>query len=288
MSSLLEEGDPLPYVVKNPEGKGKFLIVCDHASHNVPQKLNNLGLSEQDLQIHHMTWDVGTRKVAEYLSDILDSPTILANYSRLVIDLNRRTNHPTSISPYTDNESPVPGNLSLSPEDRLVRIKEIYTPYHQKIEAMREEFFSRDIIPAFISIHSFVPRFYKQIRPWEIGVLWRQDGRLPLPTIEYFKKQGFVVGDNEPYDARLLRGTTVDSHADSFGLPNILVEIRNDLIQTDEQCQAWAQRLGDCYKEITQDERIFSCYDGPQAVHDPDQENRYFEELNEKAKRGDL
>lgn len=282
---LLAEDEPLPYTVLNPDGKAKCLILCDHASNYVPKKLDNLGLSEEELQ-GHMAWDIGVGAISRQLSDILDAPAILANYSRLVIDLNRRLDHPTSIVTNSEGKA-IPVNAAMAEDDRNLRASEIYAPYHKKVEELVDGFLNRDIVPAIISIHSFTRTFYKQIRPWEIGVLWVQDPRLSVPTIKFFEEKGYTVGDNEPYDARILRGTTVNHHADARGLPNALIEVRNDLVATEEGQREWAALLGECYKSVLQDETIYSLYDGPQVDHDPEKEYRYFDELIEKAKKGD-
>jgi predicted N-formylglutamate amidohydrolase len=283
---LIQEDEPKPYTILNRNGKARCLLICDHASNRIPAKLGKLGLSDDDLQ-KHIAWDIGVGEVTRQLSDILDAPAILANYSRLVVDVNRRLDHPTAF--VTSNEGhPIPGNASMATEDKTLRIREIYGPYHDMINELIEERLADNIVPAIISIHSFTPVFYKQVRPWEIGVLWVQDARLPIPTINYFSDRGYIVGDNEPYDARILRGTTINHHADSRGLANVLIEIRNDLVAEKGQCSKWAQMLGECYSGVLKDEGLYSFYDGPQIHHDKEKEFHYFDELVEKAKRGEV
>ena len=51
-----------------------------------------------------------------------------------------------------------------------------------------------------------------------------------------------VVGDNEPYSGQL-RGDTMWRHGTARGLPHVLIEIRNDLIETPEGQAGWAARL---------------------------------------------
>ena len=47
--------------------------------------------------------------------------------------------------------------------------------------------------PALIAIHSFTPFFDQQARPWEIGVLWDTDPRIPLPLIRGLRNKGVIV-----------------------------------------------------------------------------------------------
>ena len=274
-----------PYKVLNPEGMAKCLLICDHASSRIPAKLENLGLDEADLA-RHTALDIGAAYVTERLSAILDAPAIIANYSRLVIDCNRRLDHPTAFLMADDVRS-IPRNVMMTEQDKALRIKEIYEPYHRELDRRVRDFMDRDVVPAVISIHSFSPVFYKQVRPWDLGFLWVQDPRLPLPAIEYFRQKGYTVGDNEPYDARVLRGTTVNIHADAHRLPNALVEIRNDLIDSENGGDVWAEMLGDCFKQLLRDEMIHRYYDGPDRPYDPEREQHYFEELIKKAKRGE-
>ncbi len=282
---LLGADEPGPYELLNPKGTAKCLLICDHASNRVPTKLDNLGLSDEALQMH-MAWDIGAGHIIRRLSEILDAPAILGTYSRLVIDLNRRLDHPTAFVTSSEGRS-IPGNVAMGDEDRALRIKELYEPFHAEIGRVLDDFAARDIVPAVISVHSFTKQFYKLTRPWEIGVLWTRDERMPVPVMSYFRQKGYNVGDNQPYDSRLLRGTTVDRHADGRRLPNVLIEMRNDLVAREQDCDKWAEMLGNCFKNLLQEEMIHRYYDGPDVPCDPEAERRYFEQLIKMAKRGE-
>lgn len=284
-SPLLGKDEPPPFSVMNADGKTPCILVCDHASNLVPQKLQRLGMSDDDLQQHYAV-DIGVKKITEVMSEALDAPAIFGNYSRLVVDLNRKVDHPTAFV-MTGEGKPVPGNIVMDDTDRAQRIEELYNPFHDKLSSMIDDYLAQGVVPAVIAIHSFTPVFYNQRRPWEIGVLWVQDDRIPRATIDHFAAQGYCVGDNEPYDARYLRGTTVNRHADARFLPNALVEVRNDLISTDNDAIDWANRLVECYNPILSDENLYTLYDGPVVEHDPEEERTYFERLVEKAKKGD-
>ncbi len=81
-------------------------------------------------------------------------------------------------------------------------------------------------------------------RPWQVGVLWNRDGRLATPLIRRLRTEpDLVVGDNEPYSARLGFGYTLERHGDGAGLANALVELRQDLVDTQHGAAAWAARL---------------------------------------------
>lgn len=278
--ALLTDADPPPFTILNAGGRARCLLICDHAGSAVPSRLGNLGLTEEDLG-RHWAVDVGARAVTEKLSAFLDAPALLGNISRAVVDLNRRVGHPTLFIESGEGTL-VPGNTALGEEARQARIAEIYDPYHAALEGLIDGFTG---VPAIVSIHSFTPVFYGAPRPWDIGFLWLQDRRLPERLIGWFRERGYAVGDNEPYDARVMQGTTLDRHADSRGLPNALVEIRNDHIDAPDKAESWARLLADALTNSLADETILSFYTGPKAVRDPAREDRYFDELVEEAKR---
>jgi predicted N-formylglutamate amidohydrolase len=68
------------------------------------------------------------------LADALDAMLIQQNYSRLVIDCNRPLDAATSILDISEH-TPIPGNVGLSQGARAARAREIFWPYHQRIEA---------------------------------------------------------------------------------------------------------------------------------------------------------
>jgi predicted N-formylglutamate amidohydrolase len=280
---LIGPDDPPPFVILNPGGQARCLLVCDHAGIAVPRKLGSLGLDADDYGLH-WTVDIGARDVTSALSALLNAPAIMANYSRIVVDLNRAPDHPTAFVESGEGK-PIPGNLNLDDRDRACRIDEIYNPYHAALGQLVDGFVQGGIVPVILSIHSFTPVFFKEKRPWEVGVMWAQDSRIPLAMIDFFRGKGFVVGDNEPYSAKLLSGTTMHRHADGRRLPNALIEIRNDLLRTPKDCEIWAGLLHEFMNKILADDSIHTLYDGPAVQYDPDIAKRYFDDLNKKARQ---
>ena len=69
-----------------------LVLICDHASNYLPDKMNSLGLSKETLY-SHIAWDPGSAYLTKIISKSLKSHAILASYSRLLVDLNRNENH---------------------------------------------------------------------------------------------------------------------------------------------------------------------------------------------------
>jgi len=107
------------------------LIVCDHASRQIPDAMKNLGMSDAELSTH-IGWDIGAGNVASGLGSLLGIPVVLASNSRLVVDCNRTLDDSTAF-PVTSDGVPVPGNTQLTASEREARANAFYWPYHHAI-----------------------------------------------------------------------------------------------------------------------------------------------------------
>jgi predicted N-formylglutamate amidohydrolase len=258
---LLAPDEPPAWQLINDEGAARALLVCDHASRRIPRRLRDLGLDRLALR-RHIACDIGAGEVTRRLSRMLDAPAILANYSRLVVDCNRRLSDPTAYLAVSDGEF-VPGNHDLTPDEKILRADTIFHPYHGAIRDRLARFRSQGTTPALIAIHSFTPIFDGTSRPWQIGVLWDTDPRIPVPLMEKLSRiPGLMVGDNEPYSGRAPADYTIDHHAEPAGLPHVSIEIRQDLISTPEGAERWSLILGRALDEILADDTLYSVLDG--------------------------
>jgi predicted N-formylglutamate amidohydrolase len=169
---------------------------------------------------------------------------VIANYSRLVVDLNRGEDSPECMRDISDH-APIPGNKNLSSGDKKLRIRHIFKPYHREIEKRLNAVLERDQVPLLLSIHSFTPVMDGYRRPWHIGVLWNREGRLGKKLVQQIRRNNpeLVVGENEPYSlkSRNLAKNTISTHAESQGLPYIILEFRQDLVNTKAKAEKWAK-----------------------------------------------
>lgn len=234
----MTEFRPYQHFDRGPEAD--IVVLCDHAANIVPPFVNNgdLGLPPADMA-RHIAYDIGAAGVTQQLAAILNASVLMTNFSRLVIDPNRGEDDPTLIMRLYDG-SVVPANRNLSQAERQERLDRCYRPYHQKIET--ELAARRD--PVVISMHSFTRQLRGRApRPWHIGVLYAHDTRLALPVMQQLTALGDIcLGDNEPYHGAIA-GDSMDRHALAHGRRHVLIELRNDLIETEEQQKTWAGRL---------------------------------------------
>jgi predicted N-formylglutamate amidohydrolase len=250
MPALLTASDPPPVELCHEAGKAPVLLTCDHASRRVPAALKLLGLPEVALS-QHIGWDIGAAAVTRLLAPMLDAPAVLAGYSRLVIDCNRRPDDPSSI-PLESDGIAIPGNAALDAAARRERRALLFEPYHAAIDRQLAHIGIGGRAPAVISMHSFTPQMQGFARPWHIGVLWDGEGRIAKPLLAALRAEldPATVGDNLPYSAREPVGFTQRHHGYERGLPHVAIELRQDLIADDRGAAEWAERLARLLKPI--------------------------------------
>jgi predicted N-formylglutamate amidohydrolase len=238
-NSLLAGDEPPAITVVNEGGRSPFLIVADHAGKTIPRRLQQLGLSAPDRE-RHIAWDIGIGAVCEWMGQALDAVVIRQNYSRLVIDCNRRPGSETSILDMSETTA-VPGNLNLSDDDKRLRVREIFHPYHDRIARELDRRRDARRPTALISMHSFTPVFKSVARPWHAGVLYQRDPRFAHVLLDLLALEpGLVIGDNEPYSITDASDYTIPIHGEQRGLHHVALEIRQDLIAEDAGQRWWA------------------------------------------------
>jgi predicted N-formylglutamate amidohydrolase len=241
-SLLLGAEDVPPVLEKNAAGRSPFLLTSDHYGRLLPKKLGDLGLPASELA-RHIAWDIGIAGVADALSDHLDAHLIAQRYSRLVIDCNRPPCVASSI-PVLSEATAIPGNEGLSQDHAAMRRREIFDPYHRRIDAVIDQR-GHDARPTvLVALHSFTPLYAGVARPWHIAALYHRDTTLPPLLLTALRAEGdLVVGDNEPYAVSDITDYTVPVHGEARGLINTGIEIRQDLIADQSGQQQWAGRL---------------------------------------------
>lgn len=253
--NLLAADEPAPFELYNADGKADVLLLCDHAHPFIPRALDDLGLPPEALE-RHIAYDIGILPVTRMLADALDAPTVLSHFSRLIVDPNRQLDDPT-LMPEVADGTVVPGNRDLTPDDVEARLATFFWPYHRAVTRQLEAMWQRGRAPVVISMHSFTPVMRGRERPWEIGILWDRDTRLPPTTLQAFRDRGYTVGDNEPYSARGQHGYSQHVHADRLGLANVLIELRQDLIDTRRGQAHWARELATVFGELLRDPDLY-------------------------------
>lgn len=263
------KGDLEAVEIFNPEGEAPVLIIADHAGRDIPSYLNDLGLPEEE-RARHIGYDIGSADMTRRLAKRLGATAILNNMSRLVIDPNRYPGSLTSIPKVADGTF-VPGNQDIDEEEFKRRIRMSFIPYHRAISRTIAKLRRRVGVPVIISMHSFTPSMQKEWRPWEVGVLWSEDHRLARPVLDGLRDMDdLCVGDNQPYTGDHPDSYSLLFHAKRPRFPNVAFEVRQDLIDTRERSEAWADRLHEVLQPALSDPTLYRMWGSWRRFADDD------------------
>jgi len=233
--------DPYPVDLRRLYGRSEIFLTCDHAGRRLPESLGTLGLSTADMD-RHIAWDIGAAGLAERLSDRLDAALVMQRYSRLVIDCNRPLTAPTSITVVSE-ATEIAGNQGLAPQQVHARVREVFDPYHDRIDAELELRRRAGRPTVLISVHSFTPVFHGEARPWHVGLLYNRDPGFAQVLSDGFEGGAFTVGHNVPYSVSDVTDYTIPVHGERRGIPHVMIEVRQDLIEKEAGQDEWADRL---------------------------------------------
>lgn len=216
---------------------GGILVVSDHASNHVPADID-LGIAPELLN-EHIAIDIGVREVGELMAQRPGTAAFQATVSRLVCDVNREE-HAPGVVPIASDGHAIPGN-AIDHAGHLARLDRFFHPYHHALANLLEEY-PQGLI---VSLHSFTPHLSshpEEVRPWQVGVLYNEDGRAARIAIPLLEAEGLIVGDQQPYSGQLLN-YTMNRHAEADGRPYLGIEIRQDQIADAGGQALWAERL---------------------------------------------
>lgn len=230
----------------NENSQTPILLICEHASAFIPDHLNNLGLDD-DVLSSHVAWDIGALDLAKNLARALDGALIAAGVSRLVYDCNRPPEAVDAI-PLKSEIYDIHGNQNITDEDRNWRINSLYHPFHEAIAKQIQHSLDRDIIPLIVTIHSFTPVYHDTPRSVEIGILHDRDTRLADALLA--EEYPYEIARNEPYSPTDGVTHTLQKHALANGIPNVMLEIRNDLLSDPQELTKMSDILGSTLQKI--------------------------------------
>lgn len=239
--------DGTPGLAEAPAG---VVLICEHASKVLPLDWpalgGDLGLSAATRE-SHAAYDIGAlglaRGLAARLAPVAGGAVLVsAPLSRLAYDLNRAPDHPAAMPPKSEIHE-VPGNVGLTPADRLARTQAICLPFHMTLAAEIARLVALGRRPALIAVHSFTPVYFGAPRAVEFGVIHDDDQTLTHAVIAAAQDCGLDTRLNEPYSAAGDVTHTIRLHAVPLRLPNTMLEIRNDLIADPAAEAAMADRL---------------------------------------------
>ncbi len=220
----------------------------------MPQGYGSLGLDTSFFK-RHIGWDIGAADVTRRLALHFGAPAVLAAYSRLLIDLNRGLDDPTLVMKLSDGAI-IPGNRDVDGKEISNRIGRYYQPYHRVVDQLIDRALEDGLVPILISIHSFTPSWRGITRPWHIGLLWDNDDRVSKKLFRQFSLDSdIVVGDNKPYSGAL-KNDCLYTHGTKKGLPHVLIEIRQDLVDQPNGVTVWSEKISCALEPLAEDSEL--------------------------------
>ncbi len=205
-----------------------ILFVCEHASSKFPSVFGALGLSDEVRQ-SHVAWDPGALTLTRELARRFDCTLVAGGVSRLLYDCNRPPEAQDAV-PAKSEIFEIPGNVNLSGADRQARVTQIYQPFKEAVEQVIEVVHPK----AIVTVHSFTPVYHGKQRAVEIGILHDRDTRLADSMLTCMADGPFVTLRNDPYGPEHGVTHSLKAYALPRKLPNVMLEVRNDLLASDE------------------------------------------------------
>ncbi len=229
-------------VIENQDAKGRFIFVCEHASNHLPQPWGDLGLTG-DQQAAHIAWDPGALGLARGLAQRLDGVLIHAPVSRLIYDCNRAPDQGGAM-PASSEVHDIPGNSGINSAERLARTEAIYLPWAAGLHNLIARRLALGLQPVLVTIHTFTPVYFGKKRQVELGIIHDADRSLSVAVLTAAQKQTRLNTQlNAPYSAADGVTHTLRLHGVPYGLPNVMLEFRNDLLSSPQAEQAMADQL---------------------------------------------
>ena len=225
--------------IHNDGGKGKVVLLCEHASNEIPDEYAGLGLTS-DAQNSHAAWDLGARELTMLLSERLDAIAVMSKVSRLIYDCNRPPEAPSAM-PERSELIAVPGNMGLSQVERDARTRAVYVPFCKAVSNVLDAHGPEALV---VTIHSFTPVYFGEFRTVELRLLHDNDSRLVDLMLEGADALPHRrVERNQPYGPEDGVTHTLVAHALGRELPNVMLEVRNDLLGSGNEIAAIAQEI---------------------------------------------
>ena len=115
----------------NFNSKNHIIFICDHATNNIDKKYRNQFVNTKILD-SHVAYDIGAKSLTLNLTKKLKQSCIYSNFSRLLIDPNRKKTDKDSIVSSIFGVS-IPINNKIDKKEKDLRVKNFYNIYHNKI-----------------------------------------------------------------------------------------------------------------------------------------------------------
>jgi predicted N-formylglutamate amidohydrolase len=220
----------------------RYVFSCEHASNRVPHPLVST-LSDKENILHtHWAWDIGTKLLVQELVQLSKSTSILARFTRLLVDANRNRNRQDLIVPAVEGKK-ISFNQNLDEAEVAWRLDSYYNPYHNAFSQLVQQRCQHKAPFLLISVHSFTPVWKGKVRTMDIGILFDSYDEIVEPLKNGLEKEGFFVELNEPYSGRFGLMYSVEQQGVKNNIPHIELEFNQAQICTPERVRKTAKKV---------------------------------------------
>jgi len=174
----------------------RLLISCEHASNAIPASYRELFRGQQQKLASHQGLDIGALAAARLIARQHAAGLHAAQWSRLLVDLNRSLGHPRLFST-------ISRELPAKVRERI--LAQYYHPWRQAVTGRISAFLAAGDRVLHISVHSFTPALDGHDRHCDIGLLYDPSRKREREFCASWRAAllaldpGLVVRRNYPY-----------------------------------------------------------------------------------------
>ena len=237
-------------IVGEPSPETSLVMTCEHAGNELPPGFE---LSEQEREWleDHWGWDIGAERLVRALMEREPAVAVLSRYSRLLCDVNRHLDRWDLARPHVGGE-PIDFNAELTERDLQQRVDRFHTPYHEAVDECLSEVNRHSPEFFLVSVHTFTPVLGEEVRDMEVGLLFDHGQEHYIePIYEELEAEKFDVAYNEPYSGKEGFIYSVERHGSNYGVRFLEIEVRNDLVDTNEGADQVAEGLSRALNRVS-------------------------------------
>ena len=238
MSRLLEalsDGEQVGYSI--PGADTSVFLTCEHAGNALPKWIGSLSDDENRVLGEHWGWDIGALGLSRVIAETRGFPLVASTLSRLVCDLNRPTDAGDLYREECDGVA-LRFNMGLDETAHSRRCK-----IHEAFHGFTTETMKRQQPDYLVSIHSFTPEWRGVKREVEVGILFNAYEQSAERIARRLRREGVLARLNEPYSGFADGVYSIERHGKALNRPYVELEVRQDLIGTEEGQRRWGALL---------------------------------------------
>jgi predicted N-formylglutamate amidohydrolase len=225
------------------KGSSPVILAVPHRGFEVPDHLRNndgkplgmpygwFALAHPQTRRHEVSdWGIGG-VVANVYNNNENITVVSTDISRLVVDVDR-IRHEAIVDKSEDTGESIIGNTDLSRDEKEVRLRAYYDPYHaaldQTVSKAKLEFGGAIVIHP----HAFAKEYKKAERPFTIGTIYPEENN-PLAEMinaALYQHEGVNFAPRYPYDLRQRPVNVMHDLSRRQQVWNVGIEINQDVL----------------------------------------------------------